>query len=253
MDHLTQWSLNHDSSIHFHGKLSISRQSTGSAPDLELGKAVKCILTDAAFTDARQVIVIKLFPPDERQSSRSEHFDTRRDSMEPYDEEDAKGIENGDVHDSFLDESPKEHYKMVIRSGAGWISAREYFSKVYFWHLEPRQGDMTMRAVLDEYMLHRSQALGPPPLEKDSVTIRPLFHAFQKLPPELREMILKTAAGLDGSYNLCTDDYGTLKVKKNNVRPAISLSTLFRINKSMNMHLIPFIYHSTDFHFGLTG
>lgn len=252
-NHLKQWSLNHDSSIHFHGKLSISRQPTGCPQDLQLGKAVKCILTDSAFTDARQIIVIKLFAPDERQSSNNEHINTRRDSMDPCDEDEAREVKDSDVLDSLAEASPKEHYKMVIRSGAGWVSAREYFSKVYFWHLEPRQGNPTTRAVLDEYMLRRSQNLGPPPLEKDCVTIRPLFHAFQKLPPELREMILTTAAGLGGSYNLCADDYGTLKVKKDDFRPAISLSNLFRINKNVNMHLIPFIYHSTDFHFGLTG
>lgn len=253
LDHLTQWSLNHESSIHFHGKLSVSTQPSGCAQDLELGKAVKCVLTDAAFTDARQVIVIKLFPPDMRRSDRYEHLDTRRDSMDPCDEVDARDGKNSGSQDSGLGEISKEHYKMVVRCGAGWISAREYFNRAYFSQLEGRQGDATARAIQDEYMLHRSQALGPPPLDKDSVTVRPLFHAFQKLPPELREMILKTAAGLDGSYNLCADDYGTLRVKKADFRPAISLSTLFRINKSMNMHLIPFLYHSTDFHFGLTG
>ncbi|KAH7405872.1 hypothetical protein DE146DRAFT_715050 [Phaeosphaeria sp. MPI-PUGE-AT-0046c] len=253
LDHLMQWSLNHESSIHFHGKLSISTQPSGCAQDLELGKAVKCVLTDAAFTDARQVIVIKLFPPDPKHSGRHKDQVIRRDSMEPCDEVEAEESKNDSFQGLFLEESPKEHYKMVIRCGAGWIPAREYFNRVYFSHLETQQGDTTTRAVQDEYMLHRSQALGPPPLDKDSVTVRPLFHAFQKLPPELREMILMTAAGLAGSFNLCTDDYGTLRVKNVDSRPAISLSTLSRINKSMNMNLIPFLYHSTDFHFGLTG
>ncbi|EAT92400.2 hypothetical protein SNOG_00905 [Parastagonospora nodorum SN15] len=61
-----------------------------------------------------------------------------------------------------------------------------------------------------------------------------------------------TAAGLSGSYDLRSDDYGTLQPGGKD-RAAISLSTLFRVSKNITDHLQTHIYHSTDFHFGLTG
>jgi hypothetical protein len=249
--HLSKWSLNHDSSLHFHGKISVTPQSTSRQSDFGLGKAVKCVLTDATFTDARQNIVIKLFPPQGRMKKLdgSQDRDTRRDSM------DLGGFDTGSHQTPKFAKVGRQdmatmaggHYKMVVRCGAGWMPAREYFNKVYCAHLEGA------RLTQDEYLLHRSQALGPRPPDSDSVTIRPLFHSFRKLPPELQEMVFMTAAGLSRTYNLCSDDYGTLKVKKDEHRSAISMSTLLRVSKRMNEQLLPYIYHSTDFQFGLTG
>jgi hypothetical protein len=249
--HLSQWALNHDSSLHFHGKISITPQSTCRPGEIGLGKAVKCVLTDAAFTDARQNIVMKLFPPQDhtKKLDGRKDWDKRRDSM------DLSGFDTIShqipklARDGRQDMAPmaQGHYKMVVRCGAGWMPARDYFNKVYFSHLDGA------RLTQDAYLLHRSQTLGPQPLDKDSVIIRPLFHSFRRLPPELQEMVLMTAAGLSRTYNLCSDDYGTLKVKKDERRSAISMSTMFRVSKSMNEQLLPYIYHSTDFHFGLTG
>jgi hypothetical protein len=249
LNHLAQWSLSHDSSLHFHGKISLTSQSTSRSEDLELGKAVKCVLTDAGFDDARQNVVIKLFPPQTltKKPSGSMRWDYRRDSM------DLDGVEvssyqprtRGTRHQNATPKA-EGHFNMVVRCGAGWMPAREYFNKVYFSHREG--GCLTQ----DEYLLHRSKALGPQPLDKDSVTIRPLFHPFPRLPLELQEMVLMTAAGLSRTYNLCSDDYGIVKVKRH-YQSAISLSTLFQISKRLNEPLLPYIYHRTDFHFGLTG
>jgi hypothetical protein len=119
--------------------------------------------------------------------------------------------------------------------------------------MEVKQTTRKEGLELDAYFTKRSQTLGPAPSDKDSVTIQPLFHFFGRLPPEIQEMIFMKAAGLSRAYNLRSDDYGTLRAKKDPTRRAISLSTMFKISKRMNEHLLPFILHSTDFQFGLTG
>lgn len=252
LHHLKQWSLNHDSSLHFHGKISLSPPGT---QDLELGKPVTCVLTDTAFTDARQKIVIKLFLPQEhpKKIDSWEERDTRRDSMDPF-ESDTTHIRNEEEESQqgTMGEAVG-HYKLVVRCGAGWMSAREYFNKLYISRLDLRKGSQDGRLVVDECLASRSQALGPPPSNKDSITISPLFHPFCRLPTELREMILKTAAGLTRSYNLCSDEHGLQKARSKTSRSAISLGTMFRISKKMTEHLNPYMYHSTDFHFGLVG
>jgi hypothetical protein len=261
LHHLTQWSLNHDSSVHFHGKISLSTQNSRRVEDLELGRPVKCVLTDTSYTDARQKITIKLFPPQDRAEGTrlSDSQDERRDSMEPDDAKarddhsqcDGKSGQKKDRQD--LSQSPRGHYRMVVRCGAGWIPAREYFSKVYFSHLESQWCNISGKPTQDNYLARKSQALGAAPSDNDSVIIRPLFHAFRRLAPELQELVLMTAAGLSHSFNLCADDYGTLRMKRDQHRPAISLSTLLRISRDIHQHMLPYIYHSTDFHFGLTG
>jgi hypothetical protein len=261
LHHLSQWSLSHESSLHFQGKISLLPLGVIASNSPELGKTVNCILTDSGFTDARQKIAIKLFSPREYTKYDGAHEDqyARRDSMDPsvyaklnrLSLVDSKDV-RGKAEQAFA-EKARGHYVLVVRCGAGWISAREYFGKLYCSHMESRQTTQKDRLELDAYFAKRSQALGPAPSEQDSVTIHPLFPSFGKLPPEIQEMIFIRAAGLSRAYNLRSDDYGTLSVKKDPTRTPISLSTMFRISKSMNQHLVPFIHHSTDFHFGLTG
>ncbi|KAH7079036.1 hypothetical protein BKA63DRAFT_488716 [Paraphoma chrysanthemicola] len=254
MDHLLQWSLNHDSSLHFHGKISLA--SVNSFSSLELGSSVACILTDASLTDARQTIIIRLFPPQQTSVKPviGEH-DDRRDSMDPCGFDTARQTSSISLK-SFTSGQPhtrsRGHYKLVVRSGAGWMSSRDYFNRIYFSHLEASRRPAG-HTTLDSSLTQRSQALGPPPSQKDTITIRPLFHRFQQLPPELQDLILKTASGLSRTYNLCSDEYGTLRMKCSSPSPAISLSTLFRISKPLTATLLPHIFHSTDFQFGLTG
>jgi hypothetical protein len=144
-------------------------------------------------------------------------------------------------------------YKLVVRCGAGWISAREYFSKLYFARLQVlKKKAKPGLESLDHSLKNRSQLLGPPPILKDTITIRPLFHPFCRLPSELQEMILTTAAGLTRKYNLCDDGSLFSRRSSRELKP-ICLSTMFQISKDINKHMIPYVYHSTDFHFGLTG
>jgi hypothetical protein len=260
MQHLERWALNHDSCLHFQGKISLSMQGPDAAQFPELGKSVKCVLTDALFTDARHVVIVKLFPPQNNATfSKHEDEDTRRDSMEVF-ESNAKfhqvcaHTREGRNSTQQVKRGAKGHYKLVIRCGAGWMSSRDYFSKIYMTRLEVQKGTLVGRLEHDEHLLHRSKALGPASVDGDSVNIRPLFNAFQKLPAELQESILMFATGLanNHSLDLRSDDYGTLKLRRQ-ARPPISLSTLFRVSKDMTMHMRPYIYHSTDFQFGLTG
>ncbi|CAO2657589.1 Nn.00g037150.m01.CDS01 [Neocucurbitaria sp. VM-36] len=263
--HLTQWSLSHDSSPHFQGKISLI-PSSPLAPEIGLGKSVACILTDTTFSDARKTIVIRLFPPQVTQANKRRGLgrNRRHEAMDPFGSEVNFSEWQRGVFDDRKDDGSCEKlrqskdatngcYKLVVRCGAGWISAREYFSKLYFNHLDvQRTNPKTCNRFLDDSLKFRSGLLGPPPSPKITVTVRPLFHPFRRLPPELQEMILSMAAGHTRAYNLCYDPH--LVHKNNRKAPSpISLSTMFRISKAINEHLVPFVYHSTDFHFGLTG
>ncbi|KAF1841790.1 uncharacterized protein K460DRAFT_344981 [Cucurbitaria berberidis CBS 394.84] len=265
LHHLTQWSSNHDSSAHFQGKISIFPDSQVAAR-IGLGQSVACILTENTFTDARKKIIIRLFPPQENPTSKGRNLGhhRRHDSMEPFRSELnfsewQRGVP-GDTKDDGehkkvrqLQGSANGYYKLVVRCGAGWISAREYFSKIYFSHLEAQKANAgTCRRNLDDSLKSRSELLGPPPAPKDSVPICPLFHPFSRLPLELQEMILSMAACHTRAYNLCYDSHLIHKSNRNEPSP-ISLSTMFRISKAINESLVPFVFHSTDFHFGLTG
>lgn len=265
MHHLRLWSLSHDSSPYFHGKISLFPDSQ-VASEIGLSKSVACILTDSTFTDARKKIVIRLFPPQEDSTHRRRVLGRIRH----YDSMDLVGSEvnfsewqrnvpkktrgDGTYESPLTPINPANgYYKLVVRCGAGWISAREYFSKIYFTHLEAQKlNPRTYLRTVDQSLKNRSKPLGCPPIEKESVTVQPLFHPFQRLPSELQEMILMTAAGHTRAYNLCYDAHLVHRSNRKGPSP-ISLSRMFQISKATNKHLVPYIYHSTDFHFGLTG
>jgi hypothetical protein len=254
LEHLTNWSLDHDASLHFQGKLSLLPRTAQKGASPELGKPVTCVLTDASFPDARQTVVIKLFPPQQNISRNKKVAadDERRDSLDLYNG--GKPLrEEKTMRYQTATPGANGRYKLLIRCGAGWMPSREYLNKVYFSRLESQSAMGQTGHTLSDFLSHRSKSLGPAPSAKDSITIRPLFRPFRQLPAELQEMVLLTAAGMSRNYDLTSDDYGYPSVPTEKSESAISLSTLFRVSKSINEHLHPFIYHSTDFHFGLTG
>jgi len=273
--HLTKWSLEHDSSPHFHGKISLAPQPVWSEEVLELGKSVRCILANDSFTVARKSIVVRLFPPqgNNRHMGKLSQGQRRQDSIEPS----GTGLINSEHHVGDLDHSKylacpqcidgkyrngitQGYYKLVIRCGAGWMSARDYFNKLHLSNVRARKvcrRRCPHDKTIDPTFAERSITSGPPSVSKDTVTIQPLFHPFTRLPPEIQELILLTAAGMFGNYNMC---HGTHLPTHSNTsdterpsRPAISLSTMLRISPHINTTLAPYIYHATDFHFGVTG
>ncbi len=266
LNHLAQWSLSHDSSPYFHGKIGLVPDSQ-VATEIGLAKSVACILTDVAFTDARKKIIVRLFPPQENKVSRKldNQRKRRRDSMHPLDSElnfsEWQRCVQFNAGEKEENEQPQvdslstanRYYKLIVRCGAGWISAREYFSKLYFSQLEAqKRNPRTYKQTINKSLKSRSELLGPPPSDKDSVTIQPLFHPFGRLPVEIQEMILRTAAGHTQKYNLCLDPHLLQRGQRREPAP-ISLSTMFQISKAINVHLLPYVFHSTDFNFGLTG
>jgi hypothetical protein len=214
LHHLTKWSANHDASPYFNGKISLVTQSE-SVESIGLGISTKCILTNTAWTDARKQVVIRLFPPGDRDA----------------------------------------RYKLVVRYGSGWMSARDFLSKEYFnlqhtYRLNKEKPSST--TSLNDSLQRRSSLLGATPAERDSVTIQPLFLLFLKLPLELQQMILGTAAGVTGRYR------SRRRASRGRHDPAappspISLATMMSISKTMNTHLVPWVYHTTEFQFGTTG
>lgn len=255
LHHLAQWSLDHDSSPIFHGKISLLPSRPGVRETFELGKSVRCMLIDATVTNARHKIIIRLYPPQTstKRNRGTPTPSTRRDSMDPLSST-SPGLQRNPgwkqcspFTEQGISRTHGSHYKLVVRCGAGWMSARDYFNRIHFSHSQARRTDSK------DNERPESVTNGSPTTDKDSVIVRPLFRYFRMLPPELQEMILDTAAGLSRSYNLCGDEYGIPQVEKNPNRAPISLSTLFRISKGLNEHLVPHVYHRTDFHFGLTG
>jgi hypothetical protein len=203
LEHLAKWSENHDSSAHFNGKISLVPQSANMEQPIGLGQSIQCILENAACKDARKQIVIRLYPPGPQDSK----------------------------------------YKLVVRYGAGWISAREYLSKEHFdLQHRPRVGSR-VREVWNRLDLgeHQSQLSELTPASEDSVTIRPLFRPFLKLPVELQQMILGTAAGVVKR-----------QLPRHTHRSLISIKTMFSISKALNTHLVPWVYRTTHFCFGTT-
>ncbi|KAF2254502.1 hypothetical protein BU26DRAFT_139524 [Trematosphaeria pertusa] len=223
LDHLTKWSLNHDSSAYFNGKISLLSPFENAGDVIELGKSVKCILTDSAWTDARKQIAIRLFPP--------------------------RGGEG--------------RYKMVVRCGAGWMSARDFFSKEYFMkrEAEGRKRKFRLYGRLDDSLKWRSEVVPQP--AGNTIVIRPLFLPFLRLPLELQQTILGVAAGKTGMYRPCRDSIAELPNRRTahiilrNFYPRkesnIPLAAMFRISKELNKHLVPWVYRTTDFHFEVTG
>jgi hypothetical protein len=128
----------------------------------QLGKSVHCILTHRWWTHARKRIVIRLFAP------RNEN-----------------GI-----------------YRLVVRNGAGWVTAREYFSQSHFslHRLQTYKCDTFSQASLTNMLKSRSEIIEHELDDKDAVTIRPLFHPFLRLPLELQQLILGTALGKTDVY-----------------------------------------------------
>ncbi|KAF2132351.1 hypothetical protein P153DRAFT_335176 [Dothidotthia symphoricarpi CBS 119687] len=235
LHHLTQWSLNHDSSPHFHGKISLL---PGAGQTLELGRSVTCVLS---FEDARRRIVVRLFAP----QGEGDAIQHRR----------RRGSEAAHCIYGQKDAGPR-HYTLVIRSGAGWIPARTFFGKIYFARLAARSakvknlaGDTRLDA--SQAVQVRSRCLGPSPALKDSVTVRPLFRRFLALPPELQEMILRTAVGWTRVMDFCTSDEEKAGGKRET--GGISLATMFCISREITHRMRPWVYRSTDFAFGLTG
>ncbi|EOA81424.1 hypothetical protein ACJQWK_10654 [Exserohilum turcicum] len=267
--HLKQWSMSHDSSPHFQGKISLLPPDPKRSEELVLGKSVQCVLTDSSFKDCRKKVVVRLFSPQMGRKSKSRKQSAKTtvtmDPMDAYDHTDTYTDLDEATYAFTEDDAaqpasqaranpPSGYYKLVIRCGSGWLSAREYFNKLYFTRLAVKNIGPDSNPVFknaDDTFTTRSQALGPRPASEDTVDIQPLFHPFLRLPQELQEMILMTAAGLTRHYDLLPDLSYRLRAKR--VQSPISLSTLLRISPAITDTLQPYILHRTVFHFGLTG
>ncbi|EUC38756.1 hypothetical protein COCCADRAFT_32124 [Bipolaris zeicola 26-R-13] len=271
IQHLKQWSMGHDSSAHFQGKLSLLPPDPRRREDLDLGKSVQCVLTDSSFKDCRKKIVVRLFSPQmgKRKSKRSSMIrPTQRGDMDPFENREVfTEWEEGTCPFTFAEDdmaqptsqvksiSPSNYYKLVVRCGSGWLSAREYLNNLYFTRLAIKNTSPSAKTVSDNaeraFRTH-SPALSPQPASEDTVDIQPLFHPFLRLPQELQEMILMTAAGLSRNYDLSSAEI-SYRLPSKHVKSPISLSTLLRISPTITNTMQPYILHRTTFHFGLTG
>lgn len=135
IQHLRNWASDHDSSAYFHGSISLHPQGTVPGEVVELGRSVNCLLFDASSSDPPRKIVIRLF--------QSKHC--RDDAQQLRKKNPAVSLDgaSGDSTSRFSREEhgpilPAQHrqsispYQLVIRSGSGWVSARQYLDKHHF-------------------------------------------------------------------------------------------------------------------------
>ncbi|KAF2867877.1 hypothetical protein BDV95DRAFT_580814 [Massariosphaeria phaeospora] len=196
LEHLKLWSSDHDSSPYFYGGLSL--MSTISEEKFELGKSVKCLLVGPCSMTSQKVITIRLFPP-------------RRTQRKP-------------------------RYRMLVRYGASWVTAREFFNKEYFAYEKAHSYQLRLKNT-----------------EKDAVSIQPLFHQFLDLPLELQQMILGTAVNTGSTYWPASIARRRPRAKGHTHTPDLPLATIFKISKAMSEHLTPWIFHTTSFCFETTA
>lgn len=216
LEHLRNWSLRHDSSLHFHGEITLCSAEL-QRESLELGRSIVCnVWQHCCALSSKKRVIIRLFEP----------------------KEDGR-------------------YRMVIRCGAGWITAKEYLVKEYFNHHRMYHRKLRLVTHFERPTAQRSMEPNYKLLELDSVTIAPLFHPFTRLPVELQQEIFgfvigKTAlhhpgtewgpgfgiydSGLGGSLDLLRC-------------PSTRVPTVLGISKMLNEYLIPWIYKTTNFHF----
>jgi hypothetical protein len=267
VQHLANWASHHDSSTYFHGKISLHPQGALAGEVVELGKSVNCILTDTSSPDVGKAIVIRLFQSPRYNDSiqgRREYLKRSSITLSGASNWGSTSVrQNSSGHGG--PEPQQGHsnwpYKLVIRSGSGWVSAREYLNRHYFSHLARRNAtvwihelrDPTKKVGQDLLFRTRLMQLGSAPFLKEAVTIHPLFHPFRRLPPELQDSILHEAVGYTRTIRLVRDSSTYLEGASGVPTPPITISKLFLISKAINEHMIPYIFQSTNFHFGITG
>lgn len=326
---LRDWASHHDSSVYFNGSISLHPQGACPGEVLALGKSVNCILNSPSSERSQKKIVIRLFESrwhcshSEQKEIRSSTEHSIRQSVAPY--------------------------LLVVRSGSGWVQAREYFDKHHFTHYANEKRDRiscfqnslvintlasaqrnartgpvinsrnwrtatqpptalanlvantqisplvanianSIASNLNLVSVHPSAwASLPPnnlavnhisrtaivsnsptkrietkaslsarerhtlssPHKTDTVMISPSFRPFLRLPQELQDEILFQAIGYRRIVSFTRAAH--LKYSTQSSRAPITISKLFRISKSINRHMVPHIYRSTNFHFGATG
>lgn len=88
---------------------------------------------------------------------------------------------------------------------------------------------------------------------KDQIRISPLFHPFTRLPHELQDQILYYAIGYSRKIKIYSHRTVNVKNASSSANLPITISKLFRISKETNEHMVPHIFRSTNFQFGMTG
>ncbi|KZM19875.1 hypothetical protein ST47_g8962 [Ascochyta rabiei] len=268
IQHLTNWASHHDSSTYFHGSISLHPQGVITGEVVGLGKSVNCILTSSSSASTSKKVVIRLF------QSQQYSGDSRQQTL--------SGAESWTGRE-ICRRRMMVPYNLIIRSGSGWVTACEFLNKHYFAHLAkmdaqvaksnaqalkrdapvaPLSPQRTTRIPLNAsninwdsaFTLSEQDIAARAPLrllEKDTVTISPLFRPFLRLPLELQDAILYLAVGYTGSISF-THKRCVLGVSVA-PKPPITMSTLFLISKAVNEHMAAHVFRSTNFHFGTTG
>lgn len=172
LQYLTTWASNHDSSPYFHGSIELHPQSTISGEQVELGKSVKCTLTSANTT---KNVVIRLFRSQQHSTGvRNQRLQEKKSVTVPHNLAScgstiASKARNNHKIARIQQSQYVAPYKMVIRSGAGWVSAREYLDKHYFAHLARPEPRRTPREALGypQYKAYPRYAASLPPAWMD--------------------------------------------------------------------------------------
>ncbi|KAF2729525.1 hypothetical protein EJ04DRAFT_515888 [Polyplosphaeria fusca] len=144
------------------------------------------------------------------------------------------------------------HYRLAVRCGSGWMSARDFFNKEYSTRRhQPRYsvGLLNLEMLASYRAVFEEEA-------KATITVRPLFHSFMKLPAELQQLILGYTIGKQETYTPPQRTYevpGCPPPKNAWGRFPTKLSSVLTVSKKINSLICPWVYKTTFFQFTTCG
>jgi hypothetical protein len=135
MHQLRMWASNHDSSAYFHGSISLPPQGAMPEEMVELGRSVNCLLFDASTSDPPTRIVIRLYQSKHLHNNAQISPKKEIDGPSGGTSKDARNRRSNEKHQTDLVNQQHQSvptYHLVVRSGSGWLPARQFLNKHHF-------------------------------------------------------------------------------------------------------------------------
>jgi hypothetical protein len=135
MHQLRMWASNHDSSAYFHGSISLPPQGAMPEEMVELGRSVNCLLFDASTSDPPTRIVIRLYQSKHLHNNAQMSPKKEIDGPSGGTSKDARNRRSNEKHQTDLVNQQHQSvptYHLVVRSGSGWLPARQFLNKHHF-------------------------------------------------------------------------------------------------------------------------
>lgn len=294
--HLSNWAADHDSSNHFHGSIGLHPQGTFPGEVMELGKSVNCILTDTSFMETTKTIVVRLYKSQrQRVDGQASKRSGRNDSFECSSAASwSSRNDHGNYHERVRMRRNRSTatYQLVIRSGSGWVPARQYFDKHCLAHRarsDARAGSPRPACTSPAANLQRSLWASLAATNLSGTSLNQNAEATAAFKQTDQKSLLPTHSRYAGTFPTAKDTvtisplfhpflrlpqelqhqilYQAVGYTRSisltrtayvsddplSSKPPITISKLFRISKTLNEQMVAHIFRSTNFHFGVTG